>query len=372
MRDVKITVQANAHQGSAGTVIMRDNSQWSLNCGMWGGVRVYVHASLIACIVTIFYFATQFAQLHELDDVVAYGLIASAIYVASLVLHEVAHGLVASRMGGSVDLVILGPLGGMRMPTVPREPHREIICALAGPVLHFLVLMALGPALLVAGVNLGNLLLHPLHPSGVLSGPPLSIVAMKMAFWFNWCLLILNLAPAPALDGGYALRSILWPVMGYRAAVRTVSRSGTMISLMLCLLAVVLHEPANDHQLLPIWLPMAMLAIFFFFSSQQETQSLEEDDPEDDLFGYDFSQGFSSLEQTSQGTRHRQRGPMRRWLQQRQEMKERRLREIEAEEERRVDDVLIRVKEFGIEGLSPDERSLLHRVSARYRNRLQS
>jgi hypothetical protein len=63
---------------------------------------------------------------------------------------------------------------------------------------------------------------------------------------------------------------------------------------------------------------------------------------------------------------------MRRWLQQRQEMKERRLREMEAEEERRVDEVLIRVKEFGIDGLSPEERSLLHRVSARYRNRLQS
>ncbi len=143
---------------------MRDNSQWSLNCGVWGGVRVYVHASLIAGIVAIFYFATQFAQLHELEDVVAYGLIASGIYLASLLLHEVAHGLVACRLGGSVGMVMLGPLGGMRMPSVPREPHREIICAFAGPVLHFLVLLALGPALLVAGVNLGDLLLHPCIP----------------------------------------------------------------------------------------------------------------------------------------------------------------------------------------------------------------
>ncbi len=234
------------------------------------------------------------------------------------------------------------------------------------------MLLTLGPALLIAGVNLADLLLHPLHPAEALGDPSLSLVAMKMAFWFNWSLLFLNLAPVPALDGGYALRSILWPVMGYRAAVRTVSRSGSMIALMLCLLAVVLHEPANNYQLVPIWLPLIMLAIFFFFNSQQENQSLEEDDPEDDLFGYDFSQGFNSLEQTSHAARHRQRGPMRRWLQQRQEMKERRLREIEEEEERRVDEVLIRVKEFGIDGLSPEERSLLHRVSARYRNRLQS
>ncbi len=170
---------------------MRDNSQWSLNCGMWGGVRVYMHVSLIAGIVAIFYFATQFAQHRQLEDVAAYGLIASAVYLASLLIHEVAHGLVASRLGGSVDIMMLGPLGGMRMPSVPREPHREIICAFAGPVVHFLVLLALGPALLVAGVNLGDLLLHPLHPSELLSEPSLSIVAMKMAFWFNWSLLVL-------------------------------------------------------------------------------------------------------------------------------------------------------------------------------------
>jgi hypothetical protein len=154
--------------------------------------------------------------------------------------------------------------------------------------------------------------------------------------------------------------------------VRTVSRSGTMIAVMLCMLALLLHDPSNNARLVPTWLPLVMLALYFFFSSQQEVQTVEEDDQEDDLFGYDFSQGFSSLEQPAVGPRGRQRGPMRRWLQQRQEMKERRLREIEAEEERRVDDVLIRVKELGIDGLSPEDRSLLHRVSARYRNRLQS
>jgi Zn-dependent protease len=344
---------------------------------MWGGVRVYVHASLLVVFVAIIYFATQHAQLRELaelrevEDGPVFGFIASGILLLSLLLHELGHGVVAWRLGGSVDLVMLGPLGGMRLPSVPREPHREVIVALAGPLVHFFALLALGPPLILMRVNLGNLLLHPLYPAGMLTGP-LPIVAMKMAFWFNWLLLVLNLTPVSALDGGRALRSILWPVMGYRGAVRTVSRSGMMISLILCILAVVLREPENNLQVVPTWLPLVLLALYFFFSSQQEVQSLDEEDQEDDLFGYDFSQGFSSLEQPSAGSRGRQRGPMRRWLQQRQEMKERRLRELEAEEERRVDDVLIRVKEIGIEGLSPEDRSLLHRVSARYRNRMQS
>jgi stage IV sporulation protein FB len=123
---------------------------------------------------------------------------------------------------------------------------------------------------------------------------------------------------------------------------------------------------------MPKWLPLILLAIFYFFSSQQDVQKVEDQDQEDDLFGYDFSQGFTSLERPQGSGRPRQPGPMRRWLQQRQEMKERRLRELEAEEERRVDDVLIRVKEVGIDALSPEDRSLLHRVAARYRNRLQS
>jgi Zn-dependent protease len=337
---------------------------------MWGGVRVYVHASLFVAFVSILYFATEVAHARQLEDGPTYGLMASAILLFLLALHELGHAVAAWRLGGNVDLVVLGPLGGMHPPNVPREPHREVIVALAGPLVHFLALLALGPPLFLAGVNLGDLLLHPLYPAGMLSGP-LEVVAVKMAFWFNWLLLLVNLIPAPGLDGGRALRSILWPVMGYRGAIRTVSRAGMMIALVLCLLALLLRDPPNDTRLVPTWLPLVMMSLYLFFSSQQEAQAAEEDDQEDDLFGYDFSQGFSSLEQPP-GPRRRQQGPMRRWLQQRQEMKERRLRDIEAEEERRVDEVLIRVKELGIDGLSPEDRSLLHRVSARYRGRLQS
>jgi stage IV sporulation protein FB len=364
---------------------MRENSHWSLNCGLWGGVRVYLHASLLVVFVAIVYFATQFAHLRAMDDGAMVGLLACAILLVSLALHELGHALAACQVGGSVDLVVIGPLGGMHWPNVPREPQREVLVALAGPAVHFLVLLALGPLLIIFGANLGDILLHPFYPSGMLSHSP-GIVAAKIAFWFNWLLLLVNLIPAPSLDSGRALRSILWPVMGYRGAIRTVSRSGMLVAMMMCLLALLLPKPprnpniATDNSIMmpsaehvvPTWLPLILLAMYFYFSSHQELHRADDDDPESDLFGYDFSQGFTSLEQPVAGPRRRNHGPMRRWLQQRQETKERRLREIEAEEERRVDDVLIRLKEVGIDALSPEERSLLHRVSARYRSRLQS
>jgi hypothetical protein len=46
------------------------------------------------------------------------------------------------------------------------------------------------------------------------------------------------------------------------------------------------------------------------------------------------------------------------------------LEEIEAEEERQVDGILSRLHAHGMDSLTVDERKLLDRVSARYRNRL--
>jgi hypothetical protein len=60
---------------------------------------------------------------------------------------------------------------------------------------------------------------------------------------------------------------------------------------------------------------------------------------------------------------------MRRWLEKRREEKERQLRQQEMAEESRVDEILARLPGVGMQGLSAEERALLERVSARYRNR---
>ena len=249
--------------------------------------------------------------------------------------------------------------------------------ALAGPLANFVVMTILGPPLLLSinNGNLGEILLHPLYPSGVL-GPNAGIVAVKLAFWLNWVLVLANLLPAAPMDGGRALRSMLWPVMGYRGALRTVSRSGMLVALLLCLVALLVHEsgdPSHKHDapLVPLWLPLILMAIYLYFSARREMQRVDDEVGDDDLFGYDFSQGYTSLERPNSSARNHP-GPLRRWLQQRRQIRERRLRELEAEEERRFDEVLVRIKECGKESLSAEEQSLLQRVSARYRKRMQS
>ena len=152
------------------------------------------------------------------QDLSLYGLAAWAILCASVIVHELGHCLAAWRLGGSTDLIVLGPLGGLYSPHVPREPHREVAVAMAGPAANFVVMTILGPPLLlISKVNLGTILLEPLHPT-LLIDPVPAVTVLKLAFWLNWLRVLANLLPAAPMDGGRALRSILWPVMGYRGA----------------------------------------------------------------------------------------------------------------------------------------------------------
>ncbi len=110
--------------------------------------------------------------------------------------------------------------------------------------------------------------------------------------------------------------------------------------------------------------------MLLFFSAKQEMARLDESELEDELFNYDFSQGYTSLERHFDRPR-RDGGPgtLRRWIAHRQEARLRKQRMIEEEEERRVDEILVRLHEAGMTGLSSKDRALLDRVSARYRNR---
>lgn len=349
---------------------MRDLNVWTMSCGWWGAVRVRAHVSLLVVAVLAVYLTGRTSTTEDPWLSVVHGLMWVGILSASVVLHELGHSLAAWRLGGGVDLIVLGPLGGMQLPNVPHESHREVIVALAGPLVNLVLAMAAGTALMVSGARVYDLFLQPLYPSGLLDGAS-GLVALRMAFWINWLLLLVNLLPAAPLDGGRALRSVLWPVTGYRVAVRVVSRSGMVIACGLCLLAWWVYHP-RDYRLVPAWTPLVLMAIYLFFSARQETKRMEEQDEDDELFGYDFSEGYTSLERTPRVPRWGRAGAFRRWLRDRRELKQRRLRQIERDEERRVDSILVRVKELGIDAISPEERALLQRVSARYRNRLES
>ncbi len=96
--------------------------------------------------------------------------------------------------------------------------------------------------------------------------------------------------------------------------------------------------------------------------------------PDDAVFGYDFSEGYTSLERSQAQSEAGEEededsGPLERWLDTRRQSRRQRQEQLEAEEDERVDEILARVHERGIESLSDEERMLLQRVSRRYRTR---
>ena len=91
---------------------------------------------------------------------------------------------------------------------------------------------------------------------------------------------------------------------------------------------------------------------------------------EDAPFGYDFSQGYTSLEGGQPpATAPQRKRPnwFQRWLQKRAAQKARREQEAREAEERRMDELLEKVQRSGIQSLTDEERRFLTRVSARYR-----
>jgi hypothetical protein len=266
-----------------------------------------------------------------------------------------------------MDRIVLGTLGGLAVPAVPGESKSEVAVALAGPVVNAVIVLLVVPPLIFASVKPGDLLFSPLNPQNLFEGD-VWLVALRLTCWIN-CLLLLNLFPAYPLDGGHALAGILRPLFGSRAAVLIVGASAMLAAMGLLVMALLLPV---DTRPIPSWLPLSLFAIFLFFSGKQQIESWRPREHEDSLLGYDFSEGYTSLERSTDAPPRPVTGFITRWLEQRRENRQRKLAQIEAEEENRVDQVLARLNDVGIDALSVGERALLDRVSKRYRQRLTS
>jgi len=136
-------------------------------------------------------------------------LLAVALALALLlavVLHEVAHALVSLRYGLGVASVRLYPFGGVpQRDAGAGGPEAEFITATVGPATSLVTAFLL----LVAAES---------TPDGSVLGVLLGYLAA-----INAMLGVLNLVPAFPLDGGRALRAVLWMLRGEFSWATTVS-----------------------------------------------------------------------------------------------------------------------------------------------------
>ena len=153
----------------------------------------------------------------------AMAVVATLLFFASILLHELGHAVQARREGVRTDDVTLWVFGGVaRMRDDFPSPLAELRIAVAGPV----VTLALVGVYLAAAVVLG-------------SSSPAGGVAAWLSY-INAVLLVFNLAPAFPLDGGRVLRALLWRRRGDQlSATRTAAAAGRAFAYVLIGLGVV-------------------------------------------------------------------------------------------------------------------------------------
>ncbi|MEZ6109588.1 MAG: hypothetical protein R3C99_00840 [Pirellulaceae bacterium] len=370
-----------AHLGhffwSVGKLDMRDHGSWSVHLGRVAGVEFRLHMSFLLFAAATLWLGWQVGQQPGSGDFMAVTAAALVVLFVSGFLHELGHVQSALRLGGSIDRVVLGPLAGLTAPSLPADPRAEAVCHLSGPLVNVLVCSVCAPLLWMRDPTSLTNLINPFSPEGI-DGPLTAATWIRLAFWINWTMLLLNMLPVFPFDGGRALRAVVmaWrPGVSPVLAARFVSLFAKMTAVLL-IVAACLFWQRSAPEIVPAWFVLLLLAILVFFSARFEERraaaafmeaTLRElprerspwqvdDDDEEEPFTAPPSAGP---------------GPVTRWLEERRQQREARQQAMEAEEERRVDEILARVFDSGLDSLSDDDRSLLDRVSARYRERQQ-
>ena len=182
------------------------------------GVDICVHWTLGIAVglLTMLLAMTELPSIRPGEAPVLYwlvGLLAAALFLVSLVAHELAHAIVAHANGLKAQRMTLWMLGGLtELGTEPGTPRAEARVSGAGP----LTSLACGVAFGALAVAVG--------PSTLLGGALVWLAAM------NALLAVFNLLPAAPLDGGRLLHAVVWWRVHDRArATRAASAAGRFL-----------------------------------------------------------------------------------------------------------------------------------------------
>ena len=201
----------------------------------------------------------------ELSPVMRYSLstIAAVLFFFTLLLHEMAHSLVAMRFGTKIHSITLFFFGGLAMmEDIPKSPDKEWRIAIAGP------LMSLALGVLFLFVYMGLKALEPAYR-------PVAILMLTIGL-FNGALAVFNLLPAFPMDGGRILRALLAKRMSFLKATKRAALIGKLFAFALVIMGFS-RDPftfiLTGEWRLNLWLPL--LAIFLFMAATEEERATD-------------------------------------------------------------------------------------------------
>ncbi|HMK91455.1 MAG TPA: site-2 protease family protein [Thermoleophilia bacterium] len=191
------------------------------------GIDVSIHPSwIIIFVLTAWTLADSYLPNMYAATPITTWIVAAVLSIllfVSVLVHELAHSLVAKAQGIPVRSITLFLLGGVS--TIEHEassPGREAVMAGAGPVSSLVLGLA---CTVLAWVTAGGTVVHAM--------------VVYLAF-INLLLAVFNLLPGFPLDGGRVLRSILWAITHDPVkATRWAARTGTVFGYLMIVAAVI-------------------------------------------------------------------------------------------------------------------------------------
>ena len=197
-----------AHTSGMKATSRRARRRWSVRLTTVAGIEIRVHASMLFLVWLVLLASTA-----ESGGAAA-ALLWLGFLFGSVLLHELAHSIVALHVGVKVSEIELLPIGGVsKMDRIPDRPVDELAIAAAGP----LTSLGIGTVSLAAAW----LLSAGLWPADVYGGGLLPRVG-----WLNLLLAGFNLLPALPLDGGRVYRALLERRVGPAQATHLAARAG--------------------------------------------------------------------------------------------------------------------------------------------------
>lgn len=231
----------------------RPTAPFVVHLGSFFGIQIKLHYAMVLVVALIL--------LHVLFEGI---WVVFGVLIASALLHELAHAVVASRFGVRAKDLWVSPIGGhLRFDRMPKDSEKEMAIAIAGPALNFLIA---GAAYAVWYV---------LRPSDLATPTfwqdfPLTVSKVNLAF------AVFNLLPAFPLDGGRIVRAWLARSRTRVEATRIPARLGRWVALGIVVLSIVTKVPGSGFVLPEIPLiPSIFAALYVLALSQWELFSVQ-------------------------------------------------------------------------------------------------
>jgi Zn-dependent protease len=223
----------------------------SLRIGRLWGVEIRLHWTFLVFLL----FVAAAGSGAGLWQVGAWMVWLVAVF-ASVLVHELAHCVVARRRGAVVDDILLTPLGGMsQLEDLPEKAGDELAIAVVGPLTSLGLAVAAG----VTGIALGSRVWPPTLFAGSW---------WARLLWLNVVLGAFNFLPALPMDGGRVLRAALERRSGDRRAATRQAAGVARFVAFLMMVAGVFYD---------VWL--LFIGVFVLLGASAEEAAAEQPPP---------------------------------------------------------------------------------------------